>query len=163
MLKSSPLIVVMIVAIGGSVGCDASARRARKMAEHDYEQLSGTWRLTRAVVDGRPVPEKEMQSTILITDGDTFRFPEASGVATHPAGTFRINPAANPKQVDSVAQGGSNAGQITLGIYEIIDTNHKRACWGSPGGPRPTKFESLPGSKRTLQYWEKIGPVPSPR
>ena len=88
MLKSSPLIVVMIVAIGGSVGCDASARRARKMAEHDYEQLSGTWRLTRAVVDGRPVPEKEMQSTILITDGDTFRFPEASGVATHPAGTL---------------------------------------------------------------------------
>lgn len=33
-----------------------------------------------------------------------------------------------PKQVDSVAEVGSNAGQMTLGIYEIIDSSHKRAC-----------------------------------
>jgi hypothetical protein len=48
---------------------------------------------------------------------------------------------------------------VTLGIYEIVDATHKRACWGPPGGPRPTEFESRPGSRRILQYWEKIGPV----
>jgi hypothetical protein len=49
---------------------------------------------------------------------------------------------------------------VTLGIYEIIDETHKRACWGPPGGRRPTEFDSPPGSPRILQYWEKIGPVP---
>ncbi len=85
----------------------------------------------------------------------------ASGVGTHPAGSFTVNPRTRPKQVDSIAAGGPHAGQLTRGIYEILDANHKRACWGSPGGPRPTEFKSPPGSGRVLQYWKKIGPVPS--
>ena len=143
-----------------SAGCSSSDREAREAADRDYQRLSGTWQLTRAVVDGNPVPDQQLKATILITDGNTFRFPQASGVGTHPAGTFTVHPSTVPKQVDSVASGGPNAGQVTLGIYEIIDDKHKRACWGPPGGTRPTEFESPPGSKRILQYWEKIGPVP---
>ena len=108
------------------------------------------------------MPEPQVKQTILITDGNTFRFPQAAGVGTHPSGSFTINPSTLPAQVDSVAAGGPNAGQVTLGIYEIIDAKHKRACWGPPGGTRPTAFESPPGSRRILQYWEKIGPVPRP-
>jgi uncharacterized protein (TIGR03067 family) len=130
-------------------------------AEKDYERLSGTWQLIRAVVNGKPVPASVLRNTILITDRNTFRFPKASGIGTHPAGHFTVNPNTRPKQVDSIAEGGANTGQLTRGIYEIIDTNHKRACWGAPGGPRPTEFESLSGSGRILQYWKKIGPVPS--
>lgn len=130
-------------------------------AERDYERLTGTWQLTRAVVNGKPVPANVLRDTILITDRNTFRFPKASGVGTHPAGTFTVDPNTKPKQVDSIAEGGPRAGQLTRGIYEILDANHKRACWGPTGGPRPTEFKSPPGSGRILQYWEKIGPVPS--
>lgn len=147
----------MLMALAFFAGCSAS----EDAADRDYQRLSGTWQLTRAVVDGNPVPEEQLKQTILITDRNTFRFPQASGVGTHPAGTFTVNPSTVPHLVDSVASGGPNAGQVTLGIYEIIDDNHKRACWGPPGGPRPTEFESPPGSKRILQYWEKIGPVPA--
>jgi uncharacterized protein (TIGR03067 family) len=150
----------MLMAFALYAGCSGSDRAAREAADRDYQRLSGTWQLTRAVVDGNPVPADQLKQTILITDRNTFRFPQASGVGTHPAGTFTVNPSTVPHQVDSVASGGPNAGQVTLGIYEIIDDNHKRACWGPPGGPRPTEFESPPGSKRILQYWEKIGPVP---
>ena len=94
----------------------ASDRAAQEAAKRDYQRLSGTWQLTRAVVDGKPVPEQQLKDTILITDANTFRFPQASGVGTHPAGTFSINPSTVPKQVDSVASGGPNAGQVTLGI-----------------------------------------------
>jgi hypothetical protein len=52
-------------------------------------------------------------------------------------------------------------GQLTRGIYEILDANHKRASWGPASGPRPTGLTSPPGSKRILQYWKKIGTVPS--
>jgi uncharacterized protein (TIGR03067 family) len=129
-------------------------------AEHDYEVLTGTWELTRGIDNGRPVPQSVARNTILITDRNTFRFPKASGIGTHPAGRFTVNPTTRPKQVDTIAEGGRNAGQLTRGIYEIIDPTHKRACWGQPGGSRPTEFTSAPGSGRILQYWKKIGPVP---
>jgi uncharacterized protein (TIGR03067 family) len=162
-MRWSSIACVVVVALVGLPGCASSDRGAQQAAGRDYERLSGTWRLVRAVVDGTPVPEPQVRQTVLITDGNTFRFPQATGVGTHPAGTFTVNPSTIPPQVDSVATGGANAGQVTLGIFEIIDATHKRACWGPPGGPRPTEFESPPGSRRILQYWEKMGPVPRAR
>jgi uncharacterized protein (TIGR03067 family) len=130
-------------------------------AARDYQELSGTWQLIRAVVNGRSVPESQLRKTILITDGNTFRFPKASGLGTHPAGTFTVKGNTRPKQVDSIGPGGPHAGQVRRGIYEILGANQYRACWSPPGGPRPTEFASTPGSGRILQYWKKTGPVPS--
>jgi uncharacterized protein (TIGR03067 family) len=146
---------------GCSTGGLKSSTIQSAAAQRDYERLSGTWQLTRGVVNGKPVPSSVARNTILITDHNTFRFPKASGIGTHPAGIFTVNANTKPKQVDSTAEGGPHAGEVTLGIYEILDAKHKRACWGQPGGPRPTEFTSLPGSGRILQYWKKIGPGPS--
>jgi uncharacterized protein (TIGR03067 family) len=164
MIKAISLLALGIVAaitngcVNNPVG-DTTAESAA--AQRDYELLSGTWQLTRGVVNGKPVPASVTRNTILITDRNTFRFPKASGVGTHPAGHFTVNPNTRPKEVDSIAEGGPKAGQLTRGIYEIIDATHKRACWGSPGGPRPKDFTSPPGSRQILQYWKKMGPVPS--
>jgi uncharacterized protein (TIGR03067 family) len=141
-------------------GCANTQLVTSAAVQRDYDLLTGTWQLTRGVVNGKPVSANVARHTILITDHNTFRFPKASGIGTHPAGRFTINPYQSPKQVDSIAEGGPNAGQLTRGIYEIIDPAHKRACWGPPGGPRPTEFTSPPGSHQILQYWKKIGPVP---
>jgi uncharacterized protein (TIGR03067 family) len=164
MIKGIPVFVmgaVVLIAAGCSTGGLSGSTTQSAAAQRDYEQLSGTWQLTRGVVNGKPVPASVAPNTILITDHNTFRFPRASGVGTHPAGTFTVNPETQPKQVDSIAGGEPYAGQLTRGIYEILDANHKRACWGPPGGPRPTEFTSPPESGRILQYWKKIGPVPS--
>jgi len=72
--------------------------------------------LTRAVVNGKSVPAGVLRNAVLITDHNTFRFPKASGVGTHPAGRFTVNPDTRPKQVDSIAEGGPNAAQLTRGI-----------------------------------------------
>ena len=164
MLKRTSILAIGAVAVI-TAGC-ASSRPGESMgqspaAQRDYERLSGTWQLTRGVVNGKAVPVRVARNTILITDRNTFRFPQESGVGTHPAGHFTVNPNTSPKQVDTIAEGGPEAGQLTRGIYEIIDATHKRACWGPPGGPRPTEFKSPRGSGRILQYWKKIGPVPS--
>jgi uncharacterized protein (TIGR03067 family) len=124
--------------------------------QNDYQRLSGEWQLTGAVINGKRVPESQVKRTVLVTSGNTFRFPHASGVATHIAGKFTLNPHTIPKQVDSVAIGGKNAGQVTLGIYEIIDSTHQRECWGAPGGARPTAFIAPRGSRWVLQYWKKV-------
>ena len=164
------MIKALLVLVAGamvllSAGCSTSGSNApttqSAAAQRDYARLSGTWQLTRGVVNGKPVPANVARNTILITDHNTFRFPKASGVGTHPAGTFTVNPDTRPKQVDSIAKGGPHAGQLTRGIYEILDDTHKRACWGPTGGARPTDFKSAPGSGTILQNWKKIGPVPS--
>ena len=126
------------------------------LIQKDYEALTGRWQLVRSIVDGTPVPETEVAQTVLITDHDEFRFPADARVGTAPLGKFTIDPTTKPKQVDSTALSGPGKGEVTKGIYEIIDANNKRACWGKPGGPRPTDFTSAPGSGRTLQYWRLI-------
>ncbi len=126
------------------------------LIKKDYEALTGRWQLVKSVVDGKPVPEAEVKQTVLITDHDEFRFPADARVGTAPLGKFTIDPTVNPKQVDSIALSGPDKGKVTRGIYEVIDANNKRACWGKPGGPRPTDFTSTAGSGRTLQYWRLI-------
>jgi uncharacterized protein (TIGR03067 family) len=124
--------------------------------KNDYDALTGRWQLVQSVVDGKPAPDTEVRQTILITDHDEFRFPADAKVGTAPLGKFTIDPTTSPKQVDSTALSGPDKGKVTRGIYEIIDPNNKRACWGTPGGPRPTDFTSAPGSHRTVQYWRLI-------
>ena len=160
-IRAIGIVIASLIATGCATGKPGAATAQSPAVQRDYDLLTGTWQLTRGIVNGKPVPPKVARNTILITDHNTFRFPKASGIGTHPAGHFTINPNTSPKQVDSIAEGGPNAGQLTRGIYEIIDATHKHACWGPPGGPRPTEFMSLPGSGRILQYWKKIGPVPT--
>src|SRR5439155_16212820 len=161
MIKAIPPFAVgiaLFIAAGCSTGGPSGSTMQSAAARKDYERLSGTWQLTRGVVNGKPVSASVARNTILITDRNTFRLPKASSVGTHSAGHFTINPNTTPKQVDSVADGGPNAGQVSRGIYELPDPTHQRACFGPPGGPRPTEFKSSPGSGRILQYWKKIGP-----
>jgi uncharacterized protein (TIGR03067 family) len=164
MIKATSILAIGAVAVitsGCATNKPGESIAQSPAAQRDYELLSGTWQLTRGVDNGKPVPASVARNTILITDRNTFRFPKASGVGTHPAGHFTVNPSTTPKQVESIAEGGPNGGQLTRGIYEIIDATHYRSCWGPPGGPRPTDFTSPPGSRQVLQYWKKMGPVPS--
>jgi uncharacterized protein (TIGR03067 family) len=164
MIKAVSILAIGVLALISADSATnplAGTSSQSRAAQRDYQLLTGTWLLTRGVVNGKPVPASVARNTILITDRNTFRFPKQSGIGTHPAGYFTVNPNTRPKQVDSIAEGGPNAGRLTRGIYEIIHPTHKRACWGPPGGPRPTEFKSPPGSHRILQYWKKIGPVPS--
>ena len=164
MIKATSILAIGAVAVitsGCATNKPGESIAQSPAAQRDYELLSGTWQLTRGVDNGKPVPAGEARNTILITDRNTFRLPKASRAGTSPAGHFTVNPDTRPKQADSIAEGGPNAGQVMHGIYEIIDATHYRSCWGPPGGPRPTEFQSPPGSGRILQHWKKIGPPPS--
>jgi hypothetical protein len=48
----------------------------------------------------------------------------ASQRRRYSSGTFTVNRSTVPHRVDSIASGGANSGQITLGIYKIIDDKH---------------------------------------
>jgi uncharacterized protein (TIGR03067 family) len=148
--RVAPVLLFAVAAVAPAADPKAAAIQA------DYDALTGRWQLVASVVDGKPVPEEQVRNTVLITDRDEFRFPADAGVGTAPLGKFTIDPSKNPKQVDSTSFSGPEKGQVSLGIYEIIDANNKRACWAKPGKPRPTSFDSTPGSGWTVQDWRLI-------
>lgn len=154
------LVLVPSAAVLKSSRKPATQEDRAILMQNDYEALTGRWQLVKSIVDGKLVPEDEVRKTILITDHDIFRFPADAKVGTAPQGRFTINPTKAPKQVDSTALAGPHKGEVTHGIYEILDGSNKRACWSRPGAPRPTDFSSTPGSGRTVQYWRLISKEP---
>jgi len=129
-----------------------------QLVDTDYQRLSGTWVLSSGVVDGQPVPKEVRKKTRLITIRDKFTLSTGAQTGTSEDGTFTIDPTKSPKTVDSVQGSGLDKGKTFLGIYEIIDDTHKRACWAPAGKPRPTDFVSTPGSGYILQVWKRERP-----
>lgn len=127
----------------------------KQLIDDDYDRLSGSWVLSYGVVDGQPVPEDVRKKTKLITDRDKFTLSTGAETGTSSEGVFTIDPTKNPKTVDSVQSTGPDKGKTFLGIYEIIDHNHKRACWAPAGKSRPRDFSSPAGSGHILQVWER--------
>jgi uncharacterized protein (TIGR03067 family) len=149
------LSTIALLVSGSNFAADNSMQ---ELIDNDYQRLSGIWTLSYGAVDGKPVPEEVRKQTKLITDRDKFSLSTGAQTGTSEAGTFTIDPRKNPKTVDSVQGTGPDKGKIFLGIYEIIDDNHKRACWAPAGKPRPNDFTSTPGSGHILQVWERVTP-----
>jgi uncharacterized protein (TIGR03067 family) len=149
---------MLLLSVGGLMVA-ADNNRAdmanEELIRQDYERLTGTFTLVSGVVDGKPVPEEVRKKTILVTDHDKFTVSTGHEAGTSSRGTFTIDPTKTPKTADSLQADGPDKGKTLLGIYEIIDDNHKRACWAPVGQPRPTEFTSEPGSGRILQIWER--------
>lgn len=127
-----------------------------ELTKKDFERLTGTFRLVSGMIDGKEVPESVRSQTILVTDHDEFTVSDGGTAGTSAAGTFTINPTASPKTADSVQATGPDKGKTMFGIYEIIDDNHKRACWAPVGKTRPAAFTSEAGSGHILQVWERV-------
>ena len=150
-------VEVLLLAVSSLICATNSAAETSmdQLIDTDYQRLSGTWILSSGIVDGQPVPEEIRKKTRLITTRDKFTLSTGAQTGTSEDGTFTIDPTKNPKTVDSVQGSGPDKGKTILGIYEIIDDNHKRACWAPAGKPRPTDFASPAGSGRILQVWER--------
>ncbi len=137
--------LVLAVTVGGLfvAGCESS--KASVSSRTELDKLQGTWQLVSGTVDGRALPDDEVRRTQIVTRGNTFVFPNAAGVGTSARGTFTVNPDTTPKQVDSTATDGPNAGRVSRGLYEVSGDNQRTAF-----GP--------PGSGTILQVWRRIGP-----
>lgn len=60
-------------------------------------------------------------------------------------GTFKLDPTANPKTIETTQSAGPFKGQEMLGIYEL-DGDTLKLCYAPPGKERPAEFATKPGS-----------------
>ncbi len=147
-------LLIAAAAIGSTLAKPSTSME--EQIEQDYTRLSGTFRVLSGIIDGKKVPDAVRQQTVLVTDRNKFTVSDRGSAGTSAEGTFTIDPTKSPKTADSVQGTGPDKGKTMLGIYEIIDDNHKRACWAPVGKPRPTSFTSESGSGHILQIWERI-------
>jgi uncharacterized protein (TIGR03067 family) len=108
------------------------------------------------VIDGRTLPEVALAQRRVIIIDDKYAVVDEN--RTLRRGTFRIDPIATPKRIETQPADGPNAGQVNPGIYEFVG-DLLRICHAPPGWPRPTAFTSPPGSGHWLVTDRKEAPA----
>jgi uncharacterized protein (TIGR03067 family) len=116
----------------------------------DLDRFQGTWNLVSATQDGNILPQDKVKQTTIVFKGDTFRFPGSAEYATSKKGTIKLDETKSPKEMDAI----STEKEVMLGIYVLQNYGYK-VCFAPAGKPRPTQFNSTPGSGYILQSWER--------
>jgi uncharacterized protein (TIGR03067 family) len=89
------------------------------------------------------------QILIAIVNEARNEFGTAGPIGT---GTFKLDPSAMPKTIDSSP--AADPSKPILGIYEFEGETLK-ICNAQPGKSRPSDFEAKAGSGHTLIVWQR--------
>ncbi len=116
-------------------------------SKNDLKRFQGTWRTVSLTIDGRKIPDDEIQDRRVIIIDD--RYVVVDGNKTIQRGSFRLDASKTPKQINTFPADGPNKGKVDLGIYEL-DGDILRLCYAPPGRTRPTEFSAEQGSGRWL-------------
>lgn len=140
---------------------DAQSVIARRNGFDSWAQLSkhveelrnweGTWEFVDLEVDGFSMHASSLRSSRLLVDGDRFRI--ESPEATY-EGIFTINLLTTPNQIDIDFVEGPEAGNRSLGIYELHG-DHLKLCLGLTGVARPIEYKTSPGSGHALENFKR--------
>jgi uncharacterized protein (TIGR03067 family) len=128
----------------------AACSRQASAPKTDLDRLQGTWNLTSAMQDGKPLAEDKVKQTTIVFKDDTFRFPGSAEYATSKEGTIKLDESKTPKEMDAI----STEKEVMLGIYRLEENGYK-VCFAPAGKPRPTEMTSTPGSGYILQSWQR--------
>jgi uncharacterized protein (TIGR03067 family) len=122
----------------------------RDVAEaDDLKRMQGDWMVVSMTANGMKYPDEEAQSLFRTIEGNNYlvaRYSKPVG-----KGTFKLDPAAMPKTIDSLP--AADPSKPILGIYEF-DGETLKICNAPPGKPRPGDFEAKAGSGHTVTEWQ---------
>jgi uncharacterized protein (TIGR03067 family) len=111
----------------------------------DLARLQGTWTVSALEVDGQSVGAPADASIVI--EGSRFT---SSGMGAEYGGTFELDGAAKPAQIDMKFDTGPEKGNINLGIYQLKGDSWK-LCLATRGAVRPASFRSIAGSGIALE------------
>lgn len=152
---SSVIQVVITVALcGWAVGSAASAADG---AEADAirearSRYAGTWKVVAVESNGDRKTE-EGRAIVVTNEPDGTWTLSVDGRAVS-RGTSRIDPLANPSEIDIEITEGEGKGGEWRGIYEVTETS-RRLCFRGSDGWRPREFATAPGCGAVLVLFER--------
>ena len=124
---------------------------SRAEAGGDLQQMEGRWKITAAERDGNQVAAENVSELEVSIKGNSYVLHAPDG--DHP-GTFSIDSAKQPKQMDIRPGDGSDEGRTLLGIYEFSPET-LRVCYARAGESRPTTFATEQDSGRSLITYKR--------
>lgn len=114
----------------------------------DDKAAQGTWELTEAELGGMKLTLKDVVLTL--EDGKYTLKAESLD-----KGTYTLNAAKKPKEVDIKGTDGPNKGKTILGIYQL-DGDTMKVCYDLSGkGARPTEFKTAAGTQLFLATYKR--------
>jgi uncharacterized protein (TIGR03067 family) len=132
--------MAVLVAVGLVLAADT------KDAKKDSDLVQGTWVGVELVRNGEAAPKEEAAKAKLIIKADKYKFHSGDGELE---GSFKLDPATNPKHMDVTPAGGDTL----KAIYSVTDKEFKLCV--SLTGERPKEFSSKADSGCILMVMKK--------
>ncbi|HLQ76806.1 MAG TPA: TIGR03067 domain-containing protein [Terriglobia bacterium] len=151
-------IVVETLRRGDSTIQSKPESRARQKASSStpgtaITELEGEWQMVSGIFDGKPMDPSETKWVRRVTQGN--RTTVTAGPQVMMKFEFTLDSAYAPKQLDYHHTSGAAKGKTQRGIYSL-DSDLLTVFVSSPGKPRPSHFESSPGTGTTLTVWKRL-------
>lgn len=118
----------------------------------DVKAIEGSWTPVKGELAGKPMPDEVLKTISLkLLDG---KYEVVAG--GHPdKGTYTLDATTGPKSMTVTGTEGPNKGKTFPSIYELKGDS-LRICYDLSGTARPTKFESIAGTRLYLvTYYRK--------
>lgn len=141
--------IVMGLAVCMLMGADAP----KNDAGPNGDALHGVWQLSSGEADGKALSETDLKGGKLVIKDARYTVAMADRGTVR--GTQKLDATQKPKTIDITDASGPHEGKTCLGIYEL-NGNEFRVVFASPGGARPSKFETLPDSGQWMHVWKRI-------
>jgi uncharacterized protein (TIGR03067 family) len=113
----------------------------------------GAWQLSSGEADGKALSQAQLKDGKLVIQDAGYTVTLTNiGTIT---GTQKLDAMQKPKTIDITDATGPHSGKTCLGIYELNE-NEFRVVFASPGGVRPSKFETKPESGHWMHVWKRL-------
>jgi uncharacterized protein (TIGR03067 family) len=119
----------------------------------DLERMQGTWEMHALEINGKEVPAKQFDGTLLIVKGSEYKTKvkgkEIAGFQ------LKLDPSKNPKELDMIQKQPDGTEKVIKGIY-TFENNHFKMCRGLDASQeRPTQFATWPDTGYFVVTWKK--------
>ncbi|HEV3165743.1 MAG TPA: TIGR03067 domain-containing protein [Isosphaeraceae bacterium] len=136
--------VMMIVAAGLLVG-------ANHAEDKDQDKIQGTWKAVTVSRQGQT--KDEDQDHHMVFEGDGFSIKQGDRVILK--GTFKLDPAKDPKTIDLAITEGPQKDQTSQGIY-ALDGDKLKWVSAPPGkDDRPKDFTTKEGAPHMMVVFDR--------
>jgi uncharacterized protein (TIGR03067 family) len=124
-----------------------------KKPDADLKAMVGNWKIEKAELGGKDITEHIKDLKFEVRDGGKYT---AELGEVKDDGTFTVDPAKSPKELDVKPTGGPNKGQTVKGIYKL-DGDTLTICYDHEAdkGKRPAKFETKPDTTLLLIVYKR--------
>jgi uncharacterized protein (TIGR03067 family) len=141
------------IALGLAVSMLLGADEAKNDSAPNGSAFHGVWQLSSGEADGKVLSETQLKGGRLVFKDGRYTVTLANiGTVT---GTQKLGATQELRTIDITDESGSHQGKTCLGIYEL-NGDEFRVVFASPGGARPSKFETKPESGQWMHVWKRI-------